>query len=100
MPQYATYKRLPAGIEVTPHKDTETVTVSGKKITHTFVREQVIVFKGLEDLSYRVDEVHPNGLTMTNAATSIPRFYSWGKLFSGNSIWLDCFMVTGWMEVH
>jgi hypothetical protein len=101
MKAYITAK--PLYVDLVLHPETESATVSSDKGSWTFRAGKTVLFKGLPDYVYMVMEVHPNGMTLINAAKSIPMFMSWSRLFGKenkkNSIWLDSVLNTGWMEV-
>jgi hypothetical protein len=84
------------GIKVTV--DGDRVSWQGKKQSVVFRRYSLLSFRGLPN-ELMVSEVRPTGLVLIDAETSVPRFRSWHSLLSGNSIFRDCLMITGWLQV-
>jgi hypothetical protein len=75
-----------------------TVTITSDKGVWLFREGLVISFKGL-DTSLMIYKVHPNGVTLIDSDTSIPKFHSWNRIFNSNHIINDCVRNTGWMVI-
>jgi DUF438 domain-containing protein len=75
-----------------------TVLITGNKGEWLFKEQSIITFKGL-DICYLIYKVYPNGVTLIDSETSVPKFHSWNRIFNSNHIINDCVQNTGWMEI-
>jgi len=86
------------GIDIQENQDDHTVKIVGKRGTMHFVPSRIISFAGLET-TFLISNVYPNGVSLISSDTSLEKFFSWKKLFSGNSIFNDAISITGWFNI-
>lgn len=75
-----------------------TVTIISDKGEWLFKEQSIITFKGL-DTCLLIYKVHPNGVTLIDSDTSVPKFHSWNRIFNSDHIINDCVRNTGWMVI-
>ena len=92
------YQPITIPVKINVDQERETVTITGKKGTWTFEANRIVEFKGLPT-NYLIHKVYPNGVTLISSDTSVPRFYTWKTLLSGDNIFLDAVNITGWMTI-
>lgn len=85
-------------VEIVADDESKTVTITGKMGKWTFRAGRVITIS--ENLPcFLINEVHPNGITVTDSETSIVKFWSWRRMFNGDTIWRDIVDNTGLMKI-